>query len=301
MTKILVLVLTVLIASMRAEEQSIQPYIIIGESGKSISGTEDDIVESFFMKNIDILGKYHPAGDKNRLVLVVSNGDLIRAVQKGKPSAGFLAAIRIAITREDDMTYVSCQNPEYWGNVYFQEDYLAVRKHILKFREKLFRAMPKMRGRFNWQFGCEKGCTPEKMRHYRYMFGMPYFEDMVELAEFDSYADAVATVENNFSQSEFCTKVFEKEIPGKNVKLYGVGLGGDRGEGRFISILDVADIKHPAFLPYEMLVIENKVYMLSGRFRIPVSFPDMTLRTFMKLLPTFRNIEEMMKSLTMDL
>ena len=34
--------------------------------------------------------------------------------------------MRIAITRVGELTYVSCQEPEYWAHAYLQEDYSAV-------------------------------------------------------------------------------------------------------------------------------------------------------------------------------
>ncbi len=296
MRKIVSFLLVLFISVALGDDSFIQPYILIGETGKNISDTEGDLVESFFMNNIEILGRYRPAGDPHRFVIVVTNQDLIQAVKRGKPSAGYAAAMRVAITKEGEMTYVSCQNPEYWGNAYFQDDYPKVSKNIAAFKRKLMRALPKMRGRFNRQFGSSRNFTAKDMRHYRYMFGMPYFEDSVKLGTFSSYEEAVETIERNLEISTTCEKVFGKEIPDKRVKLYGVGLGGDSGEGYFLPTIDVAKMKHTAALPYDLLVIDNEVYMLHGRFRIASSFPDLTMMTFGKIMSTPGDISEMMEA-----
>ena len=80
--------------------------------------------------------------------------------------------------------------------------------------------------------------------------------------------------------------------------LYGIGLKGATGEGHFLPIIDIAEHKHTAFLPYELLVNGKKVYMLHGRFRIAVSFPDLTMMTFGKIMSTPGDIEALMTTLT---
>ncbi len=63
-------------------------------------------------------------------------------------------------------------------------------------------------------------------------------------------------------------------------------------------IIDIGTNKLTAFLPYELLVLNDKAYMLHGRFRIALSFPDLTMGTFMKIVSTPGNIEDMLESVT---
>jgi hypothetical protein len=88
------------------------------------------------------------------------------------------------------------------------------------------------------------------------------------------------------------------EISGANIKLYGIGLSGADGESSFLPKIDKSSPKHTAFLPYEMLVYKGNVYMLHGRFRIALAFPDLSMGTFMKIVSTPGDIEEMLKSAT---
>ena len=63
-------------------------------------------------------------------------------------------------------------------------------------------------------------------------------------------------------------------------------------------IIDIAQQKHVTFLPYELLVVGKEVLMLHGRFRIALSFPDLTMGTFTKIMSTPGEIEDLLSSLT---
>ena len=63
-------------------------------------------------------------------------------------------------------------------------------------------------------------------------------------------------------------------------------------------IIDIAQQKHVSFLPYELLVVGKKVRMLHGRFRIELSFPDLTMGTFTKIMSTPGEIEDLLSLLT---
>ena len=51
-------------------------------------------------------------------------------------------------------------------------------------------------------------------------------------------------------------------------------------------IIDIAQQKHVTFLPYELLVVRKEVRMLHGRFRIALSFPELGMGTFTKIMST---------------
>ena len=64
--------------------------------------------------------------------------------------------------------------------------------------------------------------------------------------------------------------------------------------------IDLASPKHTAFLPYELLVDDNEAHMLHGRFRIALSFPDLTMGTFTKIMSMPGDIEDLLKQLAED-
>lgn len=129
--------------------------------------------------------------------------------------------------------------------------------------------------------------------------GMPRFDDNHELNEFASYEEAVAKIDGNFDKGvSNLKKVYAIAIPGKKIKLYGVALSGEKGESHFLPTIDKGIPKHTAFLPYEMLVLDNKVLMLHGRFRIALSFPDLGMGTFMKIVSIPKDIKKMLITAT---
>ena len=129
------------------------------------------------------------------------------------------------------------------------------------------------------------------------MMAMPYFEDVVELAKYNSYATAVSTIDANIKKGVAGVKMLSKvNIAGKELTLYNFGLSGPKGESKFLPIIDISQPRHSCFLPYEVLVMGNKVLMLHGRYRIALSFPDLTMMTFTKIMSTPGDIEEQLKA-----
>ncbi len=263
----------------------LEPYILIGQTRRNLRRTSRDIIGRLFLRQFDILGKYHPAGDPDRYVLVVSNRDLQAAVEVGKPPAGYLAGIRLAITKRGELTYVSCQDPVYWGHVFLREDYVAGAENLAKFKRDLLSAMPKMRVRFNRAYGGHyaKPMTPERILDYHYQWRAERFEDMVTLGTYGSHDEALKAVKGAVEASEDDTLVFEVALPGKQVVLLGLGLRGSVGEGEILAYLETGDQPFTVSLPWEVLVVDKQVLMLPVRYRLPISSPGMDKKTFRKL------------------
>ena len=146
------------------------------------------------------------------------------------------------------------------------------------------------------EFGSKKGVSNSDLKKYHYMVGMPYFDDNVKIKEFSSFESAISTIEKNLkSGNSNFKKVYDIKLNSEKIALYGIALPGTDGEKLFMPKIDISSPKHTAFLPYELLVVGNKAYMLHGRFRIALSFPDLTMGQFMKIVSTPGYIEDMMK------
>lgn len=298
MKQMLAIVLAIGLSTAAGQEGNLQPYLEYSFPGADIQAATEEISGRIEAAGLMILGRYSPAGDPGKVVIAVTGDDLLAAVASGSPTAGFAAALRVAITWQDSQLVVSSQNPPYWANAYFQSDYPAVAGLIEAFAQSLDQALSSDPSGAVTPFGSEQGLDVGDLRHYHYMFGMPYFEDLVKLATFPSFEEAAATIEKNLATSEVASKVFEVQAPGKAVRLYGIALGGERGEGRFLPIIDISHRTHTAFLPYGLLVMDGEVVMLHGRFRIALSYPDLTMGTFTKIMSTPGDIKKMMQALT---
>jgi hypothetical protein len=278
--------------------QNLKPYVVGFESTESIKTVQTTLVEQLKTNGIVVVGQYQPANDKNRWLIVFSSDELQSAVKKVGGLTGFASTLRIALTAENGKTVVSYTLPEYWGNAYFRADYDKVASLYAALKTKLETSM-KACGSFSGKtFGSEKGLETKELRKYHYMIGMPYFEDIVELGKYQNYAAAIATIEKNIKSGASGVKLVSKvSIPGKELTLYTFALNGSNGESKFLPIIDKGSPKHTAFLPYEVLVNGNTVVMLHGRFRIALSFPDLTMGTFSKIMATPGDIENALKQI----
>jgi hypothetical protein len=294
--KKLVIVFLALLINVNIQAETLKPYILGAVCSKSLTEAKVLVKQNLKDAGFNILGEYKPAGDANRWLIVVSNNELISAVKKEGGLRGFAASLRVALTVENSKINVTYTNPYYWGNAYFGDDFPKVAVHYNKVNTQFIAAMKKSGVYKGSSFGSEKGVDLDDVRDYQYMFGMPEFDDVVNLAEFDSYAAAKTKVESNLKKGVSGLKlVYSIEVPGSKLKLYGIALTSTEGEKKFLPKIDLGTPKHTAFLPYEILVNDDEVIMLHGRYRIALSFPDLAMSTFSKIMSTPGEIEDAMK------
>ncbi len=278
--------------------QNLKPYILGATSNGSIAEVKGTVAKSLQANGFNVIGQYQPASDANRWLLVVSHPKLDAAVKKFGGLRGFAATLRVAITKEGNETNISYTNPAYWGNAYFQDDYEKVKDTYAELSSAFKNAMAQVGAVKNTAFGSKKGESADDLREYHYMFGMPYFDETVELGKFSSTQKAVAHIDQALKTGKPGVElVYKHIIPGTDLVLYGIGLDGNDGEKKFMPIIDISNPKHTAFLPYELLVVNGKVHMLHGRYRIALSFPDLTMGTFTKIMSTPGDIEDLMRQL----
>lgn len=292
----LLLVLSLLVSL--AHAQTLKPYLIGVETTTPINTLKSSIKTQLANNGLQVVGEYQPASDSKRWLIVYTCNELLDAVKTVGGLTGFAATQRIAITVEGTKTIVSYTNPKYWGNAYFQDNFSKVEAKYTTLEAKLNKVMSGI-GTFSGQpFGSEKGVEISDLKEYQYMMGMPDFDDTEELEDFSSYTDAVAKIDANLKKGvPNVQQVYKVEIPGKNLALYGLALGGENGEQKFMPKIDIGTPKHTAFLPYEILVVNDEVHMLHGRYRIALSFPDLTMGTFSKIMSTPGEIEELLEQL----
>ncbi len=266
--------------------QGLKPYIMGAQSSETLDVMKTKTNKALIAAGFKILGSYQPAADESRWVIVVNSTEMIEAIQAFGELTGFAAALRVGLTLEAGLVNVSYTNPMYLGNAYFQKNYAAVKDKFVAVDAKLSAAMATLGDVKNESFGAKEGIDTKDLAHYHYMFGMPYFEDVVLLTEFSKYSVGKSIIESKLSKGGDTELVYSYEIPGKDLKIYGIALGGEVGESHFLPIIDIGKPKHTAFLPYEILLMGNSAVMLHGRYRIALSFPDLTMTTFSKIMST---------------
>ncbi len=278
--------------------QSLKPYILGATSTSSVAEVKTQVKSALEKASFSVIGEYMPANDANRWLLIVSHPALDKAVKAVGGLTGFASTLRVAITKEGNIVNISYTNPQYWGNAYFRKDFTKVAANYTEVENSFKAAMAKVGTPKNTPFGSAKGETVTDLREYHYMMGMPYFDETVELGTFSTYAAAVAKIDKSAKDGKpGLTLVYKHSIAGTNLTLYGFALSGAKGEKTFLPIIDLGSPKHTAFLPYEVLVKDKEVHMLHGRYRIALSFPDLTMGTFTKIMSTPGDIEEALKQL----
>jgi len=228
-------------------------------------------------QGFEVVGSYAPYA--NAMVIVVTN-EALKANAAMSSFGGYGAAMRVAVTKVKDKVQVSYANPPYWAAAY------RMKENLEDVKAKLAAALGKQK-----EFGSADGMSEKSLRKYNYMMGMEKFDSMGkhELAEFKTFAEAVAAVEAGLAAGRAgVTKVYRVDVPGKEEAVFGVAITKGKGADKYImDYIDFGDVKSTAHLPYEVLVSGNKVYHLFARFRIAISFPDLSMmgsNSFMSIM-----------------
>jgi len=293
--------LFLLLISLTAVSQNLKPYILGTTFSGDINQAKEKVTAGLEGAGFTVVGQYSPMEDAARWVAVVSHPALDKAVKLVGGLTGFASTLRVGITVEGGMINISYTNPPYWGNAYFRDNYDKVAGDYGSVDLAFKKAMVGIGTMNGISFGSEEGEEIEYLREYQYMFAMPYFDDTNEFGDFETYEEAIATIEKSLKWGKTGVKlVYRHDVPDTKLTLYGFALSGEDGEGNFMPKIDIGEPKHTAFLPYELLVMDNEVHMLHGRYRIALSFPDLTMGTFTKIMSTPGDIEDLLKQLVED-
>lgn len=278
----------VLLSASSWAADALKPFELVslspGEMGAVVANTKGKLEAGGFR----LLGEYSPY--ENAHVIAVTSDDLLSIAGKSE-HGGYGAVIRVSVTKNGDAIEVAYSNPTYWASAYRMHEVSAVAK---KMASTMGSAQP---------FGSNDGLTAAELKKYHYMAFMPYFDDHEKLNEFSSHTEALAKVNANLAANNSgLTKVFEVAVPGKDEVLIGVAIGeGEGGDHSIMSKIDLTSPRHTPHLPYAVLVSGKYVYSLAGKFRIALSFPDLSMAgkgSFMEIMDAPGAIEEALETLT---
>ena len=263
----------------------LQPYILVGESGRSLKRTSGDIVARLFLLNYRLLGQYHPGGDPNREVLVMTHPALLRSAAM-EPLNGMLTAVcRIAIHERGGLTYVYVQNMTYWARAAFRGSYPAVEPAMETFMRAFVGALPRFRGQFNRPYGGNRRqpVSPQRLLDYKFSRRSEGLDDKQLIAGFPSQQEAVAAVRRVLTLDPHLNDLFTLESNDGSATIIGFSNSGLEGEKYLLAILEVDDLDYAAAFPLELLVSGGQVFVLPLRYRLPLGSPGMSRRTFRRL------------------
>jgi len=271
-------------------EDTLKPFVLAYETTGDIQAVANDVKGKVQAAGFEVVGTYSPYD--GAIVIAITNDGLKKAAASSD-FGGYEAGQRVTVTKVGDDVQVSYTNPVYLANAYRIADTTDASAALASLKTALGDKQDYGTG--------DKQLTASDLRKYHYMFGMEYFDDPSELAQYDSQQDAVAAVEKGLAEGRGgAHKVYRIDIPGKDETVFGVALtdSGCSGDEYIMSRVDKADIRSTAHLPYEVLVSDGNVYALYARFRIAISWPHLPMiqsetgATFFNIMCAPNAIEE---------
>ena len=296
MTKrITLLLITVLFISMNAKAQKIMPYYTCGELDGDVKTVKEQVKKALKDKGFSITGGYYVSNYASMYVLTFTSDELKKICLKVKERGIIATNLRVGFKKiSDTKTELIVLNPKYMFLGYLRKSYDTYKTELDNISNEVTGLMKSFANTLE-PFG---GSVSEKeLKNYHYMAMMPYFDDPIELKEFDSFEDAISTIDKNLAAKKGkCIKVYKLSFSSSKKAVYGVGLHDkENGEPHFMPIIGT---KHFVAMPYELVVEDGKVTMLHGKFRFAMYWPALTMGTFTKIMSTPGDIEDLLKALT---
>ena len=189
-----------LISVLLCSGQTLKPYILGAENNFTLEESKSTLMTGLVNNGFEVVGEYAPAKNPQSWVVVITHPELLQAVQKVGGLASLASVLRVGISKEGASTFVTSMNPVYWANAYFRTDYSKVEGEILSITDKLSSAFEALSGFSGQPYGSKKGITDKDLHKYRYMVGMPRFDDTNLLASFQSYHEAIETIESQLEK-----------------------------------------------------------------------------------------------------
>lgn len=269
-----------------------KPFVLGSRADRDFDATVQQTRAALTGAGFEILGEYSPYSHTfvdNATVIVVTNDEL-KAIARKTQYGGFAAPWRVAVTRVGKEVQVAYANPAYFVYAYRLDGDLdgvaEALKDALGAQET---------------FGAKKGLSKGDLRDYHYTFGMEYFDNVYQLAEYDSHQEALDALEKNLAAGVAgVTEVYRLDLDDK-VSVFGVASKApneaaiDMDEAHIMSIVDSGALKGTAYLPYEIMVDGNKIVALHMRFRMAVHYPDLKMmgsHSFMNIMPSPNAIQK---------
>jgi len=231
-----------------------------------------------------VIGRHMPKGVAGATVIVTDAG-ILDAIGKVGGPAITAAALRVGVQADGTVSYM---NPDYWYRAFVRGKFGQVQAAVQAAQARLVQALGEGK-----PFGGD--VDADDLPSYRYMFGMERFDsDNSLLATHASFEAALASVRANLAKGAGDTaKVYEVVMPERKIAVFGVAMNSaDSGEGWWVNKIDGAS--HVAALPYELFIVDNKVYALYARYRIALSWPELGMGQFMGIMNAPNAIQDTM-------
>ncbi|WP_456461643.1 hypothetical protein, partial [Lutibacter sp.] len=288
MKKLIFSSITIFIIAFNSIGQDLSPYIKVGESSEAIEQISDNIINTLKNNSFTVLGTYNPENKNSLKVIAFTRTDLKNTVVKVTDRGALGAVFKIGLVQKNGKVTISYTNPDYFLRAYLRDNYSTFKSTFQKFSTDLKTTLSSVGNDFTPFGGTIKA---DKLKNYHYKIMMPYFTDPIELNEYASFEEGLRIIENNLKAKKGQTVLVYKLVYQQDkVAVFGVGLQSkEDGEADFLPTIGEDNI---AAMPYEIILQGKKATMLHGKYRLALSWPELTMGTFMKIMTTPGNIED---------
>ncbi len=287
---VLLLVALFVLSFSGMKAQSIQPFYKIATFDQSLSGVQEKLNPLLTQAGFNIIGTYHPGNQENMLVIAFTSKSLQDLSLQFADRGALASVLKASIIEKDGKSTLSILNPEYMFLAYWGKQLDGQENELTKLSDQVKALFSKLGNPVAFGGELDKDDLPG----YHYKIMMPYFDDPDELAEFDSFEEGLQVIRANLAAKKGNTlKVYEKVFPEKKIAVFGVGLMDDEtGEAHFLPIIGES---HIAAMPYQIILQGKEATALPGKYRLALYWPELSMGTFMKIMRTPGDIENMLE------
>ena len=273
-------------------QQTYSPYYKVADFETNITDIAAIVKDAINAGGFEVIGEYHPGKKDNLYVICFTNNDLNQLSLEFKDRGALASVLKAGFVKKDGKVTLSIINPEYMFLAYWGNQLDGQQSKLTKISDKAKAAFSSL-GELK-PFG--GNLEQDDLIDYHYKMMMPYFDDPDELGNFSSFEEGVKIIKDNLKNGKGNTiKVYEQIFTDKKVAVFGVGLWNEEdGEAHFLPIIGE---DHVANMPYEIILQNTEATMLAGKYRIALFWPELTMGTFMKIMSTPGDIEDIMKGL----
>jgi hypothetical protein len=192
---------------------------------------------------------------EGKTVITITNDEL-------KASNSYMATLHILVNEKDNEVRV--QNPSYLASAYIKGYKYGDFKATLNALEKVLSKMiPVLQQK-----------EMEKLPEYHFMFGMPYLEDTITVAE---HVRSPKTVKS----------LYQLKLPNGTLLV-----GHSLTKETTVFLNKIHQSKNAQFLPYESMIKDGKATILDPKYYLALSLPNLSMSEFMKIATTPDAIEK---------
>lgn len=252
-----------------------------------LSAVAAEVEKKLTTAGFQVLALYTPKYLPTHGVVVATDAGMLTRIRSFGGSTIVAAPIRVGITTDGVVSYA---NPDYWDRAFLGEHFAQAEPAVVSVQSRLAKALGGGPG-----YGGNESAAD--LPDYHYIMGMEHFDDDKNLlATHADFESAVHAVQENLAKGlSSVSKAYELVLPDSKLAVFGVAMNSrDIGDTVIIGKLGVRD--RVAGFPYEMFVVNNKVYALYGRYRLALAYPDLSMGSFMRIVYVPEDIREMLKS-----